>query len=596
MDISGRSIKNKRIRTIHDPSPTGAGGSGAFIVRDPFLAYQLGRNLNFREFRTRDGVLSSIGDLAGLMPDGTTASITARNQLSCSGCHNLPQGNAGGGVSFHKDSGLSRNTPHYYGAGLIEMIALQVRAEILSTCDTNDDGWIDVAEATSAPAISIETHPGGPTVDFGSLALSNGITGVPNLNNIFSVWFVDSSGRPVDGATEIDGMATVGFNFHMSVWGWGQGLGRSALNPTNRAFYWDPANAHSGMQAFDPSTDNDPDGDGVSEATIAGAVQFPATHVAPDRGLCMDALGFSHDDPDGDTYLNEISEGDLDLAEWYMLNLPRPAFAGSRQSFNRGVELMDNMKCTDCHQVRWDIKSQDSTYEGDRRLFDFNVTWNMLTRRLEGELTPLFTKSGMDYVPNRRGSMVLGIFSDFKHHDMGAGFQEIGFGGSVNTLWRTPFLWGVGSGFPWGHDGQSLTLENVILRHDGEGTASRIAYESAPPKDRMKLINFLEKLVLYDVESLPADINGDGTISSNFMVAGMDTGLERLNAEWLFQTPLKIQGRVTVNGNVLTSFAGTNIDQAYQQLTHCRVDSDNDGWPDVWDAAPRVTGYRDGVN
>ena len=28
----------------------------------------------------------------------------------------------------------------------------------------------------------------------------------------------------------------------------------------------------------------------------------------------------------------------------------------------------------------------------------------------------------------------------------------------LDTIWRTPPLWGVGSGFPWGHDGASLTL------------------------------------------------------------------------------------------------------------------------------------------
>jgi len=596
VDASGRSIKNKRIRAIHDPDPTAQGATGALIRRDPFLAYQLGRNLNFREFRTRDGVFSTIGNLGGPMPDGTTAKITANNQLSCSGCHNLPQGTPGGGVSFHKDGGFSRNSPHYFGAGLVEMIALQTRAQIISVCDTNGDGWIDVAEATSAPALDVEPYPGGPKVNFGSMALSGGATGVPNLNNIFRVWFVDATGSPVTGASEVDGIATVGFNFHMVVWGWGQGPGRSALNPTNRAFYWDPANAHGGLQSFDPSTTNDPDGDGVSLATIPGAIQFPVTHRAPDDGSAMDALGFSRADPDGDLYMNEISEGDLDLAEWFMLNIPRPAFAGSKKNFIRGVGLMERMKCTTCHQPRWDLKPQDTTFDGDRRLFDLNVTWHKGAQRLEGALKPLYTKVGLDYTPNRSGFAVEGIFSDFKHHDMGDGFKETDYGGVENTLWRTPFLWGVGSGFPWGHDGQSLTIEDAILRHDGEGASSKIAFQSASARDRARLLRFLSNLVLYDIESLPSDLDGDGAISPNFVVAGMDTGTERFNAEWLFQTPLQIQGPVTVAGNVIRSFAGTNIDAAYQQLAPYRVDADSDGWPDIWDAAPGVPGYKDGVN
>jgi hypothetical protein len=64
----------------------------------------------------------------------------------------------------------------------------------------------------------------------------------------------------------------------------------------------------------------------------------------------------------------------------------------------------------------------------------------------------------------------------------------------------------------------------------------------------------------------------------------------------LFNTPLQIQGPVTVAGKVINSFAGINIDQAYQQLAPYRIDPDNDGWPTVWDAAPGILGYKDGVN
>lgn len=596
VDSSGRSIKNKRIRAIHHTDPTALGGTAALIQRDPFLAYQLGRNLNFREFRTRDGVFSAIGNLGGGMPDGTTAKITANNQLSCAGCHNLPQGNPGGGVSFHKESGFSRNSPHYYGAGVVEMLSLQIRSQILLDADTNGDGWINIAEASSAPPVTVETYSGGPVVNYGSLALSNGLTGSPSLNNIFRVWYVDSTGSPVSGAQGVDGIATAGFNFSMIVWGWGQGKGRSALNPTNRVFFWDPATAHSGLDAFDPSTTNDPDGNGVSLPTIPGAIQFPATHRPPDDGSVLDPLGFSRVDPDGDQYLNEISEGDLDLAEWFMLNLPRPTFAGSKKDFHMGLRLMEHMKCTTCHKARWDIKPQDATFDGDRRLFDLDVVWNTSTEQIEGSLDPLYTKAGLDYIPNRDGFTVTGIFSDFKHHNMGKGFKERDFGGIENTIWRTPFLWGVGSGFPWGHDGQSLTIEHAILRHGGEGTGSKMAYKNATPTEQARLLEFLSNLVLYDIESLPADIDGDGLISSSFMVAGMNTELERFNAEWLFNTPLQIQGPVTVAGKAINSFAGINIDQAYQQLAPYRIDPDNDGWPTVWDAAPGILGYKDGVN
>jgi hypothetical protein len=599
VDVSGRSVKNKRIRAVHGASAGDVGSTKYFIERDPFLAYQLGRNLNFREFRTRDGVFSVVSNLAGPMPDGVTAKITANNQVSCSGCHNLPQGNPGGGTNFSKDSGLGRQAPHYYGAGIVEMLAIQTRQEILDQIDSNMDGWVSAAEAQAAPnpiQVQVATGPLG-VVTYGNPQLSGGATGSPGLNNIFRVWYVDANGVHVPGATSVDGVTTFGYNFNMIVWGWGQGPSRAALNPTNRAFLWDPWLAHGGLESHDPSTLNDPDGDGVSLPTISGAIQFPATHRAPDAGLNLDPLGFSRDDPDGDGYLSEISEGDLDLAEYFMLNAPRPAYAGTLADYRDGVLVMTSMGCTDCHTPNWLIKPQGGSFAGDRRLFDLDVTYNQSAGRLEGKMIPLYTKVGATYTPNRGRFLVKGLFSDLKHHDMGDGFAELDFGGTVNKTWRTPPLWGVASGFPWGHDGASLTLRDAIVRHDGEGAASRDAFLAATPEERATLMAFLNDLQLYDIESLPADIDGDGAISPSFMVAGMDTGVERFNAEWLFEVPVQIQGTITnVDGLSIRSDAATNIDAAYGQNLLFRQDSDGDGWPDVWDAAPASPGFKDGVN
>ena len=207
VDVSGRSIKNDRIRAIHTTDTSQKGGTAYLIRKDPFLAYQLGRNLNFREFRTRDGVFSDVSGLAGPMPDGTTAKITANNQVSCAGCHNLPNGNPGGGPNFSKDSGLGRNSPHYYGAGVLEMIALQVRREILLTIDSDGSGWISASEAQLAPtslAVATGRGPGDAQLDYGNPRLSQGATGVPALNNIFRVWYVDAAGVhvPIVGSSD----------------------------------------------------------------------------------------------------------------------------------------------------------------------------------------------------------------------------------------------------------------------------------------------------------------------------------------------------------------------------------------------------------
>lgn len=599
VDVSGRSVKNPRVRAIHSDSLSDVGGTAWLLENDPYLAYQLGRNLNFREFRERDGIFSPlVSPLKGPMPDGTTAKITANNQVSCSGCHNLPYGNAGGGTNFSKDSGLARNAPHYYGGGLVEMLAIQIRRDLLRGIDGNGDGWVSAAEAQAAPGdLSIKSTPaGGAGVSYGNPQLSGGSTGQPDLNNIFRVWYVDDQGRHVEGATEVDGVTTFGYNFNMIVWGWGQGKGRAALNPTNRAFLWDPYLTHGGLDSHDPSTNVDVDGDGVSEPTVCGSIQFPATHKAPDKGLTMDPLGFSTDDPDGDGHLTEISEGDLDLAEWFMLNAPRPAFAGDKVEYQAGLTAMKALDCTSCHVPNWRIKSQSPLHTGDRRFFDLDVTWNDDAGRLEGEVVPLFTKSGDAYVREFKKYEVEAFFSDLKHHEMGETFAEVDFGGNVNTLWRTPPLWGVGSGFPWGHDGASLSLRDVIERHGGEAQASKNLWDSNPQLQD-DILGFLERLVLYDVESLPTDMDGDGVISEDFVVAGMNTGLERFNPEWLFRVPVQIQGDfVNTEGVTVRSFAAVNLFDAYGLGLPFRVDTDLDGWPDVWDNAPNDPGYKDGVN
>ena len=42
----------------------------------------------------------------------------------------------------------------------------------------------------------------------------------------------------------------------------------------------------------------------------------------------------------------------------------------------------------------------------------------------------------------------------------------------MRTQFLTTALWGVGSTAPYGHDGRSMTLKDVILRHGGEAQSS----------------------------------------------------------------------------------------------------------------------------
>jgi CxxC motif-containing protein (DUF1111 family) len=81
-------------------------------------------------------------------------------------------------------------------------------------------------------------------------------------------------------------------------------------------------------------------------------------------------------------------------------------------------------------------------------------------------------------------------------HDLGPNFYERNYDGTLQKQFLTRPLWGVGSTAPYGHDGRSMTLDDVILRHGGESQAARDAYAklAGPESDAQK---FLNSLVLF---------------------------------------------------------------------------------------------------
>jgi hypothetical protein len=153
----------------------------------------------------------------------------------------------------------------------------------------------------------------------------------------------------------------------------------------------------------------------------------------------------------------------------------------------------------------------------------------------------------------------------------------------------------VGSTAPYGHDGASLDLDDVIRRHGGEALESRKQYTRLSEEQQEQVIAFLRSLVLYQTDQLPCDINGDGRISKHFYVQGMDTGIERFNPEWLFRVPGRIEGPIrNTRGEPIVSHALTNVREAYGLELELLRDSDDDGFPDIIDPVPLLAGYRDG--
>jgi hypothetical protein len=614
-DISGLSIKIPRVRVVHTTDPAREGGSMYLQQVDPWLGYQWGRTLTQRNFRDRDGVYGdNNGKLDGIiLPDGASKMMDRSHTSSCGACHNVPYRDAGAGMTIPKNGGSGRNTPHMFGGGLIEMIGLQLRLQALAIADTNRDGWISLEEAKGKRCIISNLPTGVPgervEIDLGSFEDKDG-DGYPDLNPVFYPIFVDKKGKRIPFAKSLKFPGVAGYTIEVQVFGFGHLYMpfRPPVSTTLRSFTATPFDIHQGLQACDPTTFTSPKGNGLALVSNAGAQQF-VTAAGKDRGSVRARTttglpGISKDDPDRDGYCEEITEGDLDMAEWYLLNHPAPTRGKITRDVVAGEKLFQQIGCAKCHVPDWHLfahnpKAKDYTkrFDGDRRFFELEVAYNNKTERLEGKLKYLAKKKGNRLVPCRQAYTVRGIYSDFKYHDVGEEFYQVQFDGSVVKKWRTTPLWGLGTTAPYGHDGASLDIDSVIRRHGGEALSSRKAYTALTDEQHRQVGCFLQNLVLYQTDQLPCDINGDGKIDEHFLVQGMDTGLERFNPEWLFKVPGKIEGPITnLRGEKLISYALTNIRQAYGLDLEYLKDSDGDGFPDVIDPAPYKRGYKDGEN
>lgn len=542
-DVTGRSVKTPRVRAVHTDEP---GGTLWLIRNDPWLAWARGRELFLREFSAADGAFGEAGRLDGkTLDDGSTRIASRDHASSCAMCHNVPWRDGGAGATIPKNGGSGRNTPHVFGAGLLEMIGLETTERLRELGDRNGNGRIDLDE-------------GGPAVldglDYGSFADGDG-DGRPDLNEVLYVWYVDADNRRIPWARSLRASGVAGYLFETQIFGFGQ---RDRLSPggvaaTLRAFSAGAFDIHAGLTPCD-GTLND-------ERISACGARQTWTGTTRDRAQRRDAAGRSLDDPDRDGVIEEITEGDLDLIEFYQLNHPRPA----ERPHAAGRAVFDRIGCARCHVP-------DRHVRRDRRFFDLEVDASGTSPR--GRIVRL-----------RGGpAVVRGVYSDFLHHDLGPAFHETQFDGSVIRKFRTTPLWGAGSTAPYGHDGASLDLDAVIRRHGGEAAAESDGYARLADADRAALLEFLRGLVLYATDTLDCDVDGDGRIADRFQVAGADTGPERFNPEWLFRVPGRIEGwRVNVRGERIFSRALTNLREAYGCDLPWLQDRDRNGWPDVLD-------------
>jgi CxxC motif-containing protein (DUF1111 family) len=181
-----------------------------------------------------------------------------------------------------------------------------------------------------------------------------------------------------------------------------------------------------------------------------------------------------------------------------------------------GRSVFDQIGCSACHMA-------DLQIDRDRRVANVETVYDAQKgnmNNLFSTATPLIkTSTDVAGLPTLKKPMlqpflVKNIFTDFKRHDLGPNFYERNYDGTMEKLMMTRPLWGVASTGPYGHDGRSINLTEVILRHGGEAQASRDMFANAASRDRGDLLAFLDSLVLFPPDDTASNLDpGDRTVT-----------------------------------------------------------------------------------
>jgi di-heme oxidoreductase (putative peroxidase) len=432
-------------------------GSSIYIInRDPFRAIRRGRQLFQRKFTRLQGQGPNEKD--GVGDINTDIAIGAGLSDSCGLCHGRPKGSAGSGgnVVTRPDS---RDAPHLFGLGLKEMLADEITTDLRSTRDLSvllaKQGKRSVSLRLMSKGISFGTIIGNPD---GSVDTSK-VQGVdPDLR--VKPFFAEGS--------------TISM----------------------REFIVGALHNEMGLSAS-----SDPD---LLAASAGGRVVTPAGMVLDGSKDKISAPPAP--DPNNG---NEIDPALVDHLEFYLLNYFKPGHGQSNNVTERGRHVFNRIGCGSCH-------IDNLTINHDRRVADLETVYDPV----KGIMNSLFATaaalfqdiedgSGLPHLKKPAGNpfVVKDIYTDFKRHDLGANFYERNWDGTMQTQFLTRPLWGVGSTGPYGHDGRTITLNDVILRHGGESQASRDQYAALGGWDQLALQTFLNSLILFPPDDTASSLD-----------------------------------------------------------------------------------------
>jgi Di-haem oxidoreductase, putative peroxidase len=438
-----------------------AGSSVYLINRDPFRSIRRGRQLFQRKYTRLQGQGANEKD--GVGDINTDIAIGAGLSDSCALCHGRPRGSAGtgGNVVTRPDS---RDAGHLFGLGLKEMLADEITTDLRSTRDLA----VTLAKQMKRPRTLKLISKG---VNYGF------ITGNPDGS-------VDTSRvQGVDSDLRVKPFFAEGSTISL------------------REFIVGALHNEMGLEAS-----SDPD----LLAASAGARVVTPSGMVLDGSKDKISPPPAPDEQNG----NEIDPSIVDHLEFYLLNYFKPGHGEPNAMADHGRRVFKRIGCTSCHVA-------DLTVNHDRRVADLETVYDPtrgIFNNLFATATPLYHEvddgTGLPHLklPLANPFVVQDIFTDFKRHDLGANFYERNWDGTMQTQFLTRALWGVGTTGPYGHDGRSITLHDVILRHGGEAQASRDAYAHLAAIEQIQLQTFLNSLILFPPDDTASTLDpGDPT-------------------------------------------------------------------------------------